>query len=53
MMNVLKKDVSGVRKWKMGLIEDLKNPPKDWQFYARWVGIGLIVASVIMWSRMR
>jgi len=36
----------------MGLIEELKNPPKDWRFYCKWIGLGIIVASAIMWGRV-
>lgn len=27
----------------------IPKPPKDWRFYAKWIGLGLIVASVISW----
>jgi len=27
--------------------------PKDWRFYARYIGLGLITASVVYWFWMR
>ena len=36
---------------RMNITKELKKPPKDWRFYCKWIGLGLIVASIIVWDK--
>jgi len=56
---IASEDTESTREFKKALREHRNKPkpkinltpPKDWQFYLKWIGIALIVVSIYVWIK--